>query len=150
MCWCIQWFMFLQMIMPQRWEYNTVLTQSILTGASLAVRLCGGVHHAGLLVVAPASGASAAVASHALTYVCVGQLSLTLQQGVWIAVWVPQHWKCKRNLVHLPNLAPVLLTNNTVRFCYSNVYFEKLSKVGGWSVDKQNVAIVCWYPEYGL
>lgn len=92
----------------QRWrEYNTeALTQSVLAGAGLAVRLCGSVHHTGLLVIAAASGASAAVSSHAFTEVSVGQVSLTLQQGVWVTVWVPQHWICNRKLVlhlHLPN-----------------------------------------------
>lgn len=68
-----------------------VFTQSILTGASLAVRLSSSVHHTGLLVVAAATGASAAVSSHPFTDVCVGELSLTLQQGVWVTVWIPQH-----------------------------------------------------------
>ncbi len=88
------------MIMQHGWEYNTeVLTQSVLAGAGLAVRLRSSVHHAGLLVVAAASGASAAVSAHAFTEVCVSQLSLTLQQGVWVTVWVPQHWTCHRKLV---------------------------------------------------
>lgn len=93
-------FQFSQMIMQHGREYNTeVLTQSVLAGAGLAVRLCGSVHHAGLLVIAAASGASAAVSSHSFTDVCVGQLSLTLQQGVWVTVWVPQHWIWHRKLV---------------------------------------------------
>lgn len=80
------------------------LTQSVLAGAGLAVRLCGSIHHAGFLVIAAATGASAAVSSHAFTEVCVSQVSLTLQQGVWVTVWVPQHWICNRKLVlHLHN-----------------------------------------------
>lgn len=66
------------------------LTQSILVGACLAIRLSSSIHHAGLLVVAAAAGTSAAV-SHAFVEFCVSQLTLTLQQGVWVAVWVPQH-----------------------------------------------------------
>lgn len=95
------------MIMQQWWESNSeVLTQSVLAGAGLAVRLCGSVHHTGLLVIAAAAGASTAVSAHAFTEVCVSQLSLTLQQGVWVTVWVPQHWISHRKLalqLHLPN-----------------------------------------------
>lgn len=66
------------------------IIQSILAGSSLAVRLPGSVHHARLLVIAAAPGASAAV-SHALAHVGVGQLSLALQQRVRVTVRVPQH-----------------------------------------------------------
>lgn len=73
-------------------KQNTkVLTQSILAWSGLAVRLCSGVHYARLLVVAAAAGAPAAVSSHAVIEVRLGKLSLTLQQGVWVTVWVPQH-----------------------------------------------------------
>lgn len=66
------------------------LTESVLTGATLAVRFSGSVHHTGLLVIAATAGASAAV-SRALTEVGVGQLALSFQQGVRVAVRVPQN-----------------------------------------------------------
>lgn len=72
-------------------DENQGLTQSVLTGASLAIRFCSSVHDTGLLVVAAAAGASTAVSAHTFTEVCISQLSLTLQQGVWVTVWVPQH-----------------------------------------------------------
>lgn len=66
------------------------LTESVLIGACLAIGFSGGIHHTGLLVIAAAAGAAAAV-SHALTEVGVGQLALALQQGVRVTVRVPQH-----------------------------------------------------------
>lgn len=72
------------------------LTQTVLTGAGLAVRFVSGrVHQAGLLVVTATAGASPAVCGGARALAGVGVarlLALALQQGERVAVGIPKHW----------------------------------------------------------